>query len=127
MKKFLVTFISLFIFGLTSQLAYADEPNLPKLKMKIINTIKGQNFALCLSENCYALTTPDQDIALEGASISSIIMANVNNMQMYAQNVPDSCKVTLKENQTLTVTGKLVAKNTAVLLNNLRCSVTTTA
>jgi hypothetical protein len=127
MKNFILTFISLAILGFAIHPAYADDSALPKLKMKIINTIKGQNFALCLSENCYALTTPDQDIALEGATIDTIIMANMNNMQMYAQSVPDSCKVTVKENQTLIVTGKLVAKNSAVYLNNLDCSVTANA
>jgi hypothetical protein len=127
MKNFIYTFISLAILGITIHPAYADDPAMPKLRMQIINTIKDQNFALCLSENCYALANPNQDIALEGATIDTIIMANMNNMQMYAQPVPASCKITLKENQTLIVTGKLVAKNAAVYLNNLNCSVTTNA
>jgi hypothetical protein len=46
---------------------------------------------------------------------------------MYTQILPESCKVNLKNNQTLTVTGKLVGKEQSVFLNDMKCSVTTNA
>jgi hypothetical protein len=57
MKKFLgIVIVLLLSSGVYP--AYADTVanDLPKLKLKIVNTLKNQNFALCLSENCYALT-----------------------------------------------------------------------
>ncbi len=103
--------------------AYAEDSILPKLKMKISNTLKNKHFALCIAQNCYAIASPSQVINLEEGNIDSIVMANMDNMQMYTQTLPPSCKIAVKNNQTLTVSGRVVAQNENVYLNDLSCSV----
>jgi hypothetical protein len=73
------------------------------------------------------LLCPDQEINLEEGAIDSIVMANMDNMQMYAQDLPRSCKLNIKGNQVLTVTGKIESKNAHVFINDLNCSVTANA
>jgi hypothetical protein len=46
---------------------------------------------------------------------------------MYAQDLPRSCKLNIKGNQVLTVTGKIESKNAHVFINDLNCSVTANA
>jgi hypothetical protein len=121
-KKFLVVAAGLLMLGLFSPL-YAADAVLPKLKIKITNTVKNQHLALCLAENCYAIANTSE-ISLEAGEIDSIVMANMENMQMYAQILPPSCKVSLKDNQLLTVTGTVVAQNASYVVNDLNCSVT---
>lgn len=129
MKKLTNMIFSLLLSGLAMQpvLAADTADQLPKLHMKITNTLKGQQFALCLSATCYVLSDHQKEIALADNTVSSVVMTNMNNMQMYTQVLPESCKVNLKNNQTLTVTGKLVGKEQSVFLNDMKCSVTTNA
>jgi hypothetical protein len=126
MKKLLVTVISLAFSILTIQPVYAADSTakFPQLKMEITNTIKGQRFALCLSETCYNLAADNKTISMDESQIYSVIMANMGTMKMYTQALPASCKVQVQDNQILTVKGKLVAKKNEVLLNNLSCTVT---
>ena len=129
MKKLLVTMLSLAFGILTIQPGYAADTtaNFPKLKMEITNTIKGQRFALCLSETCYNLSADNKTISMDESQIYSVIMANMGTMKMYTQALPASCKVQVQNNQTLTVRGKLVAKKNEVFLNNMSCTITTHA
>ena len=102
----------------------ADSSNaMPKLQLQIVNTIKNQNFALCLSSSCYLLSSPEKSVVMDGNNINSIIMTNTGTLAMYGQTIPDSCKLTVKNNQTLTVSGKLIKKKMSVEVENLHCSV----
>jgi hypothetical protein len=101
-----------------------DGASLPKVHIKIINTIKGQNFALCLSASCYVMTAAHKPVIMDGATVDSIMMANMGTLQMYRQTIPSSCNVTVKDHQTITVSGKLVEKSAGVYVDNLKCSVT---
>jgi hypothetical protein len=122
---FLVIVTALWINGMVSPV-YAAAAALPKLKMKLTNTVKNQHLALCLAENCYAVATTS-DIILDAGEIDSVIIANMDNMQMYAQKLPPSCRITVKENQLLTVTGTVVAKGNSFQINDLNCSVVNVA
>ncbi|MES2219197.1 MAG: hypothetical protein V4501_12400 [Pseudomonadota bacterium] len=127
MKKTIVGLIGLCIGLITISPAYADnDSSLPKLQMRIVNTIKNQSFALCLSNSCYVMTALPKPVSMDGNNIDSIIMTNTGTMEMYGQNIPDSCKITVKDNQTLTVSGKLVAKEMTVEVEDLQCSVRAT-
>jgi hypothetical protein len=120
----------LMLSAMTFQAVAADVPaaqQMPRLHMKIVNPWRNQQFALCLSETCYVLSDKQKEIALADNTVNSVVMTNMSNMQMYAQVLPESCKVSLKNNETLTVSGKLVAKDQSVFLNDMKCSVTTTA
>jgi hypothetical protein len=132
MKKTLEGLIGLCCCGLLGfisslsflDVSYADNvSSLPKLQMRIVNTIKNQKFALCLSDTCYVMSTPNKSVLMDGSNIDSIIMTNTGTLQMYTQAIPPSCKITVKDNQTLTVTGKLVAKKSVVELENLKCTI----
>jgi hypothetical protein len=121
-NKFLVVLMGCLLSGVIYP-AYAENSSLPKLKMKIINNVKNQHLALCLAENCYPIANANQDISLEAFNIDSIVMANIDSMQMYPQVIPPSCKIAIKNNQVLTVTGQVIAKQENVYLNDLACSV----
>lgn len=128
MNKLTTIFIALILSVISLPMFAADQAaQLPKLHMRIINTLRNQQFALCLSETCYVLSDHQKEIALADNDVNSVVMTNMGNMQMYTQVLPESCKVNVKNNQTLTVSGKLVAKEQAVFLNDMKCSVTTNA
>jgi hypothetical protein len=93
----------------------------PKLQLQIENTIKNQNFALCLSNSCYLLTS--KPVFMDGNDIDSIIMTDTGTLAMYGQTIPASCKLSVKNNQTLTVSGKLIKKKWSIEVENLQCSV----
>lgn len=130
MKKTLTGLIVVFFCLTILDKCVAATPadaSLPKVHIKIVNTIKGQNFALCLSASCYVMSAAHKPVVMDGARVDSIIMTNMGTLQMYRQDIPQSCNVTVKDNQTITVTGKLTEKAAGVVVNNLRCSVSTSA
>jgi hypothetical protein len=120
-KKCLGIAAALLICGIVNPVFAADAA-LPKLKMRLTNTVKNQHLALCLAENCYAISNTS-DIILDADEIDSVVIANMDNMQMYAQSLPPSCKIAVKDNQLLTVTGTVVAKGNSFLVKDLNCSV----
>ena len=123
MKKIAIALFSLLISFATISPAYADELGIAKLHMKITNKINDKTFALCLSDTCYPLVSNGKIISIEASKINSVIMTNMTNMVMYSQKMPASCQITVNKNQTLVVSGKLVAHGESVTVDNLKCSI----
>jgi hypothetical protein len=123
MKKVVVGLVSLIIGFASIGSAVADEPAVAKLHMKITSKINDKIYALCLSDTCYPLVAKGKLVSIEASKVSSVIVTNMTNMVMYTQKLPASCQVTIDRNQTLVVSGQLVAKGGSVYLDKMHCAV----
>jgi hypothetical protein len=62
----------------------------------------------------YAATGANLEIKvypLNSGKVNHIFMVNSANFEMYHQALPASCNVTVKDNQTLVVTGKVATRS----------------
>ncbi len=123
MKK-LLGIAACIIMTSLSTLAFADNS---KLVIKVSNTDKNNTYFLCVDGvGCVSMFAADhgKTYPLSPGQIERIFMVNRTNMRTYFQPLPASCNVTINENQTLIVKGKVVndSKNNAHV-DHLECSV----
>jgi len=120
MKKLLAAVLSLIVINS----AYALDHT--QLRMKIAGPIKDNRYFLCVTNiGCISILNGNKGKAypLTPGVVSNVYTINASNMRLHTQPLPKSCDVTVKENQTLRVTGKLVeGPNSKVYINNLQCS-----
>lgn len=106
--------------------AHADDT--AKLRMKISGPIKDNRYFLCVSNvGCVSILAAKKGkvFPLDKGDIGHIFAINATQMRMYPQALPASCNVTVNENQTLTVSGKIIeGPHGSVKVGNLSCSVT---
>lgn len=125
MKKW---FLLLLVLSCT-QLAFArDYPNAANIKIRIATPAKDNRYFLCLSTvGCLSIKAANRGKVfpvLRSFDMSTIYVTNLGNMKVYNQGLPKSCAVTVEPNQTITISGSLVAANGgAAAIKNLRCSV----
>ena|SRR3990167_3671286 len=125
MKKLLIAVLSLVLM----HSAFADNTATLRIKVSGTEAEKQNTYFLCVAEmgGCVSLYAGDHGKTYPmnpGAEVNYMFIANGVTYRMYPHALPDSCHVTLKENQTLTVSGKLVKKSDAdVHIQDLHCTV----
>ncbi|MDR3477390.1 MAG: hypothetical protein P4M14_05095 [Gammaproteobacteria bacterium] len=128
----LVVFGMLFVLGLVLMNdSYAYDT--AKLQMKIAG-VKNNAYYLCVSNSngCTSMVAANggKIFPMDTGNVSYIYAANPYNQKIYPLHLPDSCKVMLAKDQTLTVKGNLVVKKAQkttdadVQINHLHCVVT---
>lgn len=123
MKRILVAMMIL----CSTQFAFAyDAAN---IKIKVSGAIHDNSYFLCLPDigclSIYAAKTKGKVYpVLHNIDMPHIYVTDVNNFSVYPQGLPESCKVKVKTNQTITIHGDLVKSTDGkVHINNLGCSV----
>jgi hypothetical protein len=120
MKKLLIAILSLVFLSS----AYAEDA---KLRMKIAGPINNNRYFLCVSTvGCVSILNGNRghQYPLNPGDVTKIFTVDAGNMSYHQQPLPASCNVKVNDNQTMTVTGHLVANpNGKVQINNLHCSV----
>lgn len=94
-------------------------------KLRINVTSNAGNEYLCVSQlGCINIAQGHgRSFPLPPGNVSYIFLANGNNYRMFPQPLPNSCNVSVKENQTLVVSGSVAkAGNDNMHINQLRCS-----
>lgn len=119
MKKLLVLIIGLVCFSSV----FADAT----LRMKIAGPINDNRYFLCVTGvGCVSIFNGNKGhtYPLQAGEVSRIYTVNASNMSFRLQGMPSSCNVTVKDNQTLTVSGRLVeGPNKMYSMSDLRCTV----
>lgn len=123
MKKLLVVLLSL----LMMQTAFAYDAS--NIKIKVSGAIHDNRYFLCMSGvGCLSMMAAKQGTVFP--ILSQVKMRNIyvmdaaNNMQLTPQGLPSSCNVTVKKNQTITISGHLTpGAHKGTELSQLRCSV----
>jgi hypothetical protein len=123
MKKLIILVAAV----LSMQTVYAD--NTANIKIKIAGASASNRYFLCLPDvGCLSIHA-----ALKGKVYpvyESINMRNIYVMdtdqgyRVYTQGLPASCNKTVEENQTITISGRIVkSANDQVQVKQLRCTV----
>lgn len=97
-----------------------------KLRMNIGGKVTGTHY-LCVSHvGCINIAAGQsgRTFPLTPGSVNYILLAEGRNYRMYPQALPHSCNITINQNQTLVVSGRVSkAANDNMYINQLRCSV----
>lgn len=124
MKKILIAVLGLVMMSSV----YADD--FAKLSIKISAPVKNNSYFLCLyGVGCLNATSGSRGkefgiSPFDMGNITKIVITDSNTMRMYEQPNPDSCNVTVKSDQKLTITGTLQVKNATPYISNLQCRIT---
>lgn len=108
------------------QSAYAG---FAKLSVKINGPIHDNSYFVCLyGLGCYSVLAGAQGklfpiTSTHMANLKRIAVTNVRNRRLYFQPITESCNVTLKDNQTITINGRLEDVNARLRISDLTCSV----
>lgn len=123
MKKLLAVLLSLVLM----QTAYAyDAAN---IKIRMSGPIHDNRYFLCMTGvGCLSILAAKNGTVypiLSQVKMRSLYVVDAaNNLRLTPQGLPSSCDVTVKKNQTITISGHLAAgANKSVELNQLHCSV----
>ncbi len=121
MKKLIFIFLSLTCINS----GFAG--NAPGLRVKITGTNQHNKYFLCVTNvGCVSIFSGNngKKFPLDAGQVNYIFVANASNLRMYTQTLPQSCKITVNKNQTLTISGHLIkeinGKN--AYIKNLECS-----
>ena len=121
MKRLVILLVSLVLIN---QVFAAD---IAKLRVSLEGPIKTNTNFLCSKQTgCVSLyaSSKGKVFPIEAGKIDGLFTMNFANRMIHAESTPASCKVEVKKNQTLTVTGQLVkTTNKNIYINNLNCSV----
>lgn len=123
MKKII---LSLLLSAIPLQLAFAiDAAN---IKIQVNSAFKDNRYFMCLHNiGCFSIHAAQQGKTfpvMHPIEMDNIYVVNLKNNQLYSQGLPDSCNITIKPQQTITISGQLVSgPNNTVKVNHLNCSV----
>lgn len=105
------------------QCLYAED--LAKLRIKISGASSDNKYFLCVGNvGCVSILAGNQGklYPMNNGDISYVYTTNVTNMRLYPQKLPESCNISVKNNQTVTVTGHIVkSSNQQIYISNLNC------
>lgn len=121
MKKLLVALISLVMM----QNAFADD--FAKLKIQISGASHENRYFLCVdSHACLSLQAANKGevFPIDAGNIGSLYTSDISTLRMYPVALTKSCRVTFKNDQTVTVSGSLTKRaNGSVVIDHLSCKV----
>lgn len=106
--------------------AYATDT--ANIRIKMSGAIHDNTYFLCLPNvGCLSIRHGQEGKiypVMQQIAMDRMFVVNQDTRQLSPQGLPDSCKVTVKPNQTITISGKLtVGQEDIVHINQLRCSV----
>jgi hypothetical protein len=118
--KLCIAVIAIFMASVKIANAY-DAAN---LQIEISGAQKSQFYVCVSSVGCVRIDSNKQTMPIDPLNVRYIFLAKTSNDQMYPQNLPSSCNVTVNSNQKLVVKGNLAkAANDSVYIANLHCAV----
>lgn len=122
MKRLMTLILSLLIAN------SAIAGNTPNLKIKVSGTTPRNSYFLCLSNvGCVSIyaAAHGKIYPIDAGHVDYIFTTNARSLRMYTQSLPASCNITLSNDQTLTVSGKLIKTSNGnnVHIENLKCTV----
>ena len=84
-----------------------------KLQIKVAGTSQNNTYFLCVNHNgCMSMhaAAHGRSFPVDPGKVTRIYMVNAKNLQMIRQAIPSSCNIDIKENQTITVSGKIAQR-----------------
>lgn len=121
MKKLLVLIMSLVLM----KVAYADD--FAKLRIHISGASSDNRYFLCVgTTGCVSIAAGNkgQVYPIDSGKIEDMYTSDISTLRMYTQSLPASCKVVIKDNQTITVTGRLTkSANNKIYIEDINCRV----
>lgn len=107
------------------QMAYAADT--ANIKIKIAGAMQGNRYFLCLPDiGCLSIHAAQNGKIypiMNDVQMNTMFVTDTSNARLYRAGLPDSCNVTVKKNQTITISGELKTHADQVNVNNLHCSV----
>jgi hypothetical protein len=103
----------------------ADSAN---IRIKMSGAIHDNTYFLCIPNvGCLSIRHGQEGKTypvMQQIEMDRMFVVNQDTRQLSPQGLPDSCKVTVKPQQTITISGQLtVGRADVVHVNQLRCSV----
>lgn len=121
MKKLFILLAAL----VCMQVAVADEA--AKIKIHMSGAGNANRYFLCLPDvGCLSILAAEKGKTypiFRPIEMSSIYITDVSHsLRVSNQGLPRSCQVTVQPNQTLTISGNIVAGQNGVRVNQLHCT-----
>lgn len=127
MKKLLVMVIAAISLqvGFGTSAAFAD--GTANLKIRLSGNIVNDRYFLCLPNGCFNIRAAQAGKVFSfynPVEVSNFYVLDLyNKFRLYPQKMPVSCKTTVKENQTMTITGHLRSNGKGMSISGLNCRV----
>lgn len=122
MKKWVSLLLA---FVCAQQIYAADTAN---IKIKIAGNITHNTYFLCMPDlGCLSILAAKRGKIypiMNNIEMNTLFVTNARNRRVYNQGLPDSCNVTVKKHQTITIHGTLNTHADQVKVDNLRCTIT---
>jgi hypothetical protein len=105
----------------------SDADNLAKLRLNISGIQRQQPHFLCIyGVGClnllsYNLQKTLNIYASDMTNVKKVVIADMKSKRMYFQPLAESCNVTLKENQTITIMGTLISNTSNPYIADMHC------
>lgn len=100
--------------------------NTANIKIRIAG-VTDNTYFLCMPDlGCLSMLAAKRGKVfplMNNVEMNTLFVTNVHNMRVYNQGLPSSCNVTVKKNQTITITGTLNKQTDNVKVTNLHCTV----
>lgn len=120
MKKLLIALFALVCINT----AFASD--VTDLAIKVSGTTSQNRYFMCIGENgCFSMQDGAQGevFPINSGDVQRIFIFDTAERRMNILPLPRTCNITVKDNQTLLVTGRLAkAANGSVHIDNLKCS-----
>lgn len=124
MKKLLLVLVGLAVMNT----AFADD--FAKLRIKIAGASNDNRYFLCVgTTGCVSIAAGNkgQVYPIDSGKIEHVFASDISTLRLSDQTLPKSCQVTVNNDQTLTVTGKITSEgngnNRVVRITGLNCHV----
>lgn len=122
MKKLVAAILGL---ALLSGTAYADD--FAKLRINISNPSADNRYFLCVgTTGCVSIAAGNrgQVYPIDSGKVLDIYTTDVTTLRMTSQSLPASCRVTVQNDQTMTVSGRIIkTADNKVVIENLNCRI----
>ena len=110
-----------------SNMQVAHATDTANIKIKIAGAMQGNRYFLCLPNvGCLSIHAAQNGKVypiMNDVEMNTMFVTDTSNDRLYRAGLPDSCNVTVKTNQTITISGELKAQGDQVTVRNLHCSV----
>lgn len=121
MKKIIALILSLACM----QLIYAADA--ANIKIRLSGPTHHNSYFLCIPNiGCLSIDAANKGKiypVLHDFAMNPIYITDINSYHAYSQGLPSSCDLTVQQNQTITISGKLVVQSGGIRVNNLRCAI----
>lgn len=119
----------LHIFALVAFLGLASTSyavNTANINIKISGAFKNNQYLLCEEDlGCFSIPSGEGKVYPMTTSfeMNTLFISDVSTMRIYNIGLPRSCNTSIKDNQTLTIYGKIEKRENKVTVTGLHCTV----